>query len=271
MIKILLLIFSFNLFASQPAHWANLFEVSDRHEFYENHESIIKPMDSWQTLFGLVYIDRELQRIKDCVFFRVPGHENGVLKIKTISALEKCDDYLLKDGDKEYSEVKAFQFAVFGNELKIDLSFADFRTEKWKAKIQSSFTKPEATMGLSSAEFKSPGIIFLAPSLRNVKVAKKPFPELNTLCHDINEDCEELKPSTCADCSTGWYEITNGCSQGPKYCGILQCGKKDQPACRRGLKWQKKEINADCRIDSSFAYCSKGFFIHCDGKKAYCR
>lgn len=68
MIKILFLLFSFNLFASQPAHWTNLFEVSDRHEFYENHESIIKPRDSWQTLFGLVYIDREIQRIKDCVF-----------------------------------------------------------------------------------------------------------------------------------------------------------------------------------------------------------
>lgn len=177
----------------------------------------------------------------------------------------------MKDGDKEYNEIKALQFAVFENELKIDLSFSDFRTEKWIAKFQSSFTKPEATMGLSSAEFKSPKIIFLAPSLSNLKVTRKAFPETNSLCHDINEDCEELKPSTCADCSNGWYEIPNGCSQGPKYCGILQCGKKDQPACRRGLKWQRKEINGDCRIDSSFAYCSKGFSVQCEGKKAFCR
>lgn len=271
MINLLILLFSFNLFAARPAHWANLFEVSDRHEFYENHESIIKPKDSWQTLFGLVYIDRELQRIKDCVYFRVPGHENGILKIKTISAQEKCEDYLLKDGDKEYIDVKALQFAIFEHELKIDLSFADFRTEKWIAKFQSSFSKPEPMMGLSSAEFKSPKIILLAPSLNKVKVTKKPFPEVNSLCHDINEDCEELKPSSCADCATGWYEIPNGCSQGPKFCGVLQCGKKDQPACRRGMKWQRKEISADCRIDSSFAYCSKGFAVHCDGKKAYCR
>lgn len=271
MIYYLMLLLSFNVFAAQPTHWANLFEVSDRHEFYENHESIVKPKDSWQTLFGLVYIDRNLQRIKDCVFFRVPGHENGILKIKTIPAQEKCDEHLLKDGDREFVDVKSLQFAVFEHELKIDMSFADFRTEKWMAKFQSSFNNPGPEMGLSSAEFKSPKLILLAPAVNSVQVTRKAFPPDNTLCHDINEDCEELKPSSCNDCQNGWYEIPNGCSQSPKFCGILQCGKKDQPACRRGLKWQRKEISADCRVDSSFAYCSKGLAVHCEGKRAFCR
>lgn len=267
----LFLLLSLNVFAAQPTHWTNLFEVSDRHEFYQNHESIVKPKDSWQTLFGLVYIDRDMQRIKDCVFFRVPGNENGVLKIKTVSALESCEEYLMKDGDREYVDVKALQFAVFENELKIDLSFADFRTEKWQAKFQSSFTKPKAQMSLSSAEYKSPKLILLAPLATNQKITKRPFPADKSLCHDINEDCEEKKPSSCNDCENGWYEIPNGCAQGPKFCGVLQCGKKDQPACRRGMKWQRKEVPSDCRIDSSYAYCSKGFTVHCEGKKAYCR
>lgn len=267
----LFLLLSFNVLAAQPTHWANLFEVSDKHEFYQNHESITKPKDSWQTLFGLVYIDRNMQRLKDCVFFRVPGLENGIVKTKTISALEKCDDYLLKAGDKEFPDVKSLQFAVFEKELKMHLSFADFRTEKWQANFQSSFTKPKASMGLSSAEFKSPKLILLAPTSTTHVVEKKSFPKDNSLCHDINEDCEEVKPSTCNDCSNGWYEIPNGCHQGPKYCGILQCGKKNQPACRRGVRWQRKEVPLECRMDSSFAYCSPGFNVQCDGKKAYCR
>lgn len=271
MIYFFLTLFSINLFASQPNHWAHVFEVSDRHEFYQNHELILKPKDSWQTLFGLVYVDRNLKRIKDCVYFRVPGLENGILKLKTIPAIDKCDDSLLKDGDKEFVDIKSLQFAVFENELKIDLSFADFRTEKWTAKFQSTFTKPIPTMGLSSSVFKSPKLILLAPESETKLVTQIAFPAENSLCHNINEDCEELKPSSCNDCASGWYEIPNGCAQGPKYCGSLKCGKKNQPACRRGLKWQRKELTNDCRVDSSFAYCSKGFSLHCEGKKAYCR
>jgi hypothetical protein len=267
----LILLFSLNIYAGEPIHWSHLLELSDRHEFYQNHEAIIKPKDSWQTLFGLVYIDRNIQRLKDCVFYRVPGLELGNLKIKTIPAVEKCEDYLLKDGDKEIHDIKSLEFSALNNELKIDLSFADFRSEKWEAHFQTAFTRPVPAMHLSSAELKSPKIILLAPAVDTKMTSNQNFPQDGSLCHDINEDCEEVKPSSCHDCQNGWYEIPNGCRQGPKYCGQHYCGGKDQPACRRGMVWQKKEINFECRMDSSFAYCSKGLKIFCDGKKAYCR
>lgn len=258
-------------FATQPVHWTHLLEVTEKHEFYQNFESIDKPKDAWQTLFGLVYINRDLNREKDCVFLRVPGNDTGILKIKTISAVDHCEDYLLQPGDQELTGVKSIQFAVFENKLKIDMTFADYRSEKWEANLQSSFTKPEPKMSMSSSEYKAPKMIMLSPKSTDKSVKKVLFLKDGSVCHDINEDCEEVSAYKCDQCSEGWYEVPNSCLTGPKYCGRHECGKKDKPACRRGMRWQRKEEPFDCRTDSSYAYCAKGLTVHCDGKKAYCR
>lgn len=266
----ILLFTSLFAFAQSPVHWNHILEVSDKHEFYQNHENITKPQESWQTLFSLVYIDSDLSRIKDCVFFKVPGSESGKLKIKTIQVGEKCDSHLLNPGDKEVTGVKTLQFAVYEKVVTIDFSLEDFKTYKWEANLQASFSKPEPEMNMSSATFKSPDIIFLAPK-SNIKAKQEPFLKDKTLCHDVNEDCEEKSASICSQCENDWYEVPNGCASGPKYCGTYRCGGKGEPACRRGVKWQKKEEKFDCRTDSSFAYCSKGVQIVCEGQKAFCR
>jgi hypothetical protein len=267
---VLLMLLSFSVFASEPTHWSHLLEVSERHEFYQNKELITKPKNSWQMLFGLVYLDRNLVRLKDCIFYHVPGIENGILKIKTISALDKCEEFILKDGDIEIKNIKSLEFTLLENHLKIYLSYTDFRSEKWSAKFQSSYDKPQTGMNLSSAEFKSPKIIMLAP-VSNPDLAKKnSFLKYGSLCHDVNEDCEVVKTSICNRCEYGWYEVPNGCPQGPKYCGNHKCGGKGEPACRRGGKWQRKTEEFDCRVNSSFAYCSKGHKVRCEGQKAFC-
>lgn len=269
---IILLLSSLMAYAQSPLHWSHILEVSDRHEFYQNHENIEKPRDAWQTLFGLIYLDSEFKKLKDCVFLKVPGSDPGILKIKTISAYSKCDTSLLEEGSKEVSGIKSVKFAIYEKEAYLDLTLTDFKSQKWEASLQSSFKKPEPKMQMSSTELRAPKMIFLAPvSNIQVKDEKKPFLKDKTLCHDINEDCQEVSPSICSDCSGGWYEIPNGCSSGPKYCGQHVCGSKDQPACRRGMKWQKKSSEFDCRTDSSFAYCSKGLKVVCEGKKAFCR
>jgi hypothetical protein len=258
--------------AAQPTYWSHLLEVTERHEFYQNHEALIKPKDSWQHLFSLVYIDSDVNRLKDCVFYKVPGQESGILKIKTITASENCEKHLLLPSENEVAAIKSLSFALLDSGLNLDITFDDFRSEKWQAKVQSSFTKPVPKMSMSSAEFKTPPIIFLAPKSSAKALPKKAFLKNGSVCHAINEDCAEVSPIQCDQCSEGWYEIPNGCTHGPKYCGRLECGGKDQPACRRGMRWQKKdEVTYECRMDSSFAYCSKGFTVQCDGKKAYCR
>lgn len=267
---ILFLFTSFFAFAQTPVHWNHILEVADKHEFYQNHENITKPKESWQTLFSLVYIDSDLSRIKDCVFYKVPGKETGTLKIKTIPAGESCDSQLLNPGDREIQNIKNLQFAIYEKEVSLNLGLQDFKTQKWEASLQSSFKKPEPSMNMSSARFKSPDIIFLAPK-SSLKVNKESFLKDKTLCHDVNEECQEVSPSRCSQCERDWYEVPNGCATGPKYCGTYRCGNKGEPACRRGIKWQKKEEKSDCRTDSSFAYCSKGVQVVCEGQKAFCR
>jgi hypothetical protein len=268
---ICILLFSLQVFAGAPAHWSHLMEISDRHEFYQNNETLLKPKDSWQSLFGLNYLDRNLKQLKDCIFYRVPGVDEGLLKIKTISAFELCEEYLLLPGDREVGAIKSLQFSVAPDKLSIDMSFSDFRNEKWEGSFQGSYARPKAQMHLSSAEFKSPKIIFLAAVSKEAVTQKKYFLKQNSICHDINEDCQENKASQCDQCPSGWYEIPNGCGQGPKFCGIHNCGNKGRPACRRGMTWQKSSEDFDCIKDASFAYCAKGLAIHCEGQKAFCR
>lgn len=258
-------------FAEAPVHWAHILEVKDKHEFYKNHETIIKPQDSWQTLFSLVYVDRDLKRLKDCVFYRVPGKEPGALKIKTMSSGEKCDDQILNPGDVELRGVKTLQFSVYDRKINIDLSLENFKIQSWEATLQGAFVKPMAGMGMSSAEYKSPKTIYLAPKTGIKTNNEETFLKDKALCHDINETCQEVAKSECSRCAGGWYEIPNGCANGPKYCGTLNCGSKNQPACRRGMKWQRSEKDEDCRMDSSFAYCSGGLKVTCEGQKAFCR
>lgn len=267
----ILLLSSLLAYAEAPLHWAHVLEVNDKHEFYQNHETIIKPQDSWQTLFSLVYVDKDLKRLKDCVFYRVPGKEQGALKIKTMNSVEKCDEEILNPGDTEVLGVRTLQYSIYDRRVNIDLSLENFKVQSWEATLQGAFVRPKASMGMSSAEYKSPKIIYLAPKSSVKQVKEGTLLKDKKLCHDVNESCQETAKSECSSCENGWYEVPNGCASGPKYCGTLQCGSKDQPACRRGMKWQKSEKDFDCRTDSSYAYCSSGFKVTCEGQKAFCR
>jgi hypothetical protein len=251
--------------------WENVHDVQDKHEFYGNNEAIIKPKDAWQTLFSLVFYDMNTREAKDCVFFKVPGNDAGILKFKTVHVKDSCDSHILEPGEKEITGIKSLQFSITLNEVKISFSNVDFKSENWIIPLRQKSVKKLPEMHLSSAEFKSSKLVFLSSKSVSLSHADSVQKKDHDLCHDINEDCEEVSPSYCLNCRSGWYEIPNGCTQGPKYCGILNCGGKNRPACRRGMRWQRKESTFDCRTDSSFAYCSKGNFIQCEGKKAFCR
>ncbi len=270
-IILFILLFPFLGQSAPPAHWDYLLELASRHEFYKENELLTKPQDSWQSMFDFVYIDQKFKFLKDCVYLRVPGKEPGILKVKTVSMDHKCQDYLLSPGDQEWKNLKTFQFHTGDKKLILDLGFQDFRSEIWEIRFQNNSVPREAGMSLSSAEFKGNKIFLLAPSRTSVESSVTTYPAADSLCHNINDDCQEVTPSTCHDCRDGWYEIPNGCFQGPKYCGRHFCGSKGRPACRRGMVWQGKEEPFDCRTDSSFAYCNKGLSVQCEGLKAFCR
>lgn len=260
-------------YADPSWKWANAIKIVDKHEFYTNNEIIVRPKGAWQTLFGVVYNDPNLKPLKDCLYYKVPGDtEAGTLKLKTISADKPCGEFLYSPGDQEWTGLKALQFTVTDKIMSVSITNAQFQIEKWDALLFNVFENPEPKALMSSAEYRSPPVMYLTPykGVATIHPEKGKPLEDKKLCHDVNEVCEEKSPSVCSQCSNGWYEIPNGCPQGPKYCGDIGCGQKTQPACRRGMRYQREEKTYNCVEDSSFVFCAKGLSVQCQGNLPYC-
>lgn len=267
--NLLLLLIPLLSFASPPTHWSTVTSVTERHEFYKNNEVILRPTDTWQTLFAVIYPDRSLNQQKDCIYYRVPGNESGILKVTNVSLEKLCDTALEEKPALELRDLKALQFAVTDNDISLYITRSDYRITNWSFPLMNKFSHVKPRETLSSAEFKASKMIFLAPL---TTLEESPVLSMDEKkCHVINDDCEEISASTCHLCSQGWYEAPNGCPQGPKYCGLKGCGGKNQPACRRGMKYQRMRKKFECREDTSFAYCNPGLMIQCVGAEAWCR
>lgn len=268
MIFLSLFLYSVLAFSGSPAKWEYARAIVDRHEFYKNDEEILTPANTWQALFAVSYMDAHLNSVKDCVFYRVPGDDPGKLKVKSVSVKTDCTSEILSPGDIEIEKISRLSFSTTDRSISLEY-IQDSKPEKWNVTLVSDWKKPEPKLLLSSADYKSPRMIYLAPA----KSGRFDFEALKdkVLCHDVDQDCREKSPSQCGHCENGWIEIPNGCLKGPKICGATPCGGKDLPACRRGISWQRKESQFDCRTDASFAWCSKGLAVSCDGDKAYCR
>ncbi len=269
MMTFLCLFLSVFAWSNQPENWDLANKITDRHEFYKDNEIVIKPKDSWQILFAVQYPSSQLQNVKDCVYYRVPGLELGSLRIKSTTANDDCEKYVFKTPDKEWKGIKALQFSIKDGILNLSMTFEHYKGETWLVKLKAPALKPKARLLMSSAEFKGPKILLLGKNVLTNQVLTETAK--GKPCHEISDDCQELSSSRCNQCSHGWYEIPNGCVQGPKFCGVQECGHKNQPACRRGMKWQRKQVKYDCRTDSSFAYCINGLMVQCQGALAHCR
>lgn len=258
---LMLLLIPLLSFANIPHHWSSAISISDRHEFYQNNEIISRPANSWQTLFGVVYPDGELNLQKDCVYYRVPGNERGELKVKRTSIEKSCESGVETLGDFSIKDLRALQFEITEKNIALFLTQQDYRVQSWNF-LRMNHTESKEMRKISK-------MLFLASvdPLESNKIVK----HVDKLCHAVSDDCEVMSPSTCHECSEGWFEAPNGCMVGPKYCGLKSCGGKNQPACRRGIKYQRKRKKFECRTDTSFAYCSTGHTIQCIGAEAWCR
>ncbi len=265
---VIILFFTQLVMADAPIKWENAMSIVERHEFYGNSELITKPKDSWQVLFGLTFLDASFRVSKDCIYYRVPGDEPGRIKIRAVPSDVECSQEILASGDSETNEISDLMMTTQSDSVVLEFKRSG-KKEKWEARMTKDWNRPEPKPLLSSADYKSPAIIALAPS-PETRTRLIPLKD-SVLCHDVGSDCMEKSASICGDCESGWHEVPNGCASGPKFCGNIKCGAKGMPACRRGSVWQRKEIPRDCRINSSFAWCSPGLSVNCEGDRAYCR
>jgi hypothetical protein len=270
MIASLIIILSSLVFADPTIRWSSAIDVVEKHEFYIDGEVITKPQDTWQTLFGVTFLDGRGVLAKDCLYYRVPGKTPGILRLRTVPVLEMCEKYIFEDSSEKWENIKTLEYSVTPEKISLTMELPNYKSEKWEVPRLNLKPSVKPAIHMSSAEFRSGSMIFLSSVVVESGSAASLENQKKKLCHDISDDCQELSPSTCGNCNEGWYEVPNGCSVGPKYCGILECGKKHQPACRRGYVWQRSDKKFDCRQDNSFAYCLKGLEIQCHGAEAFC-
>ncbi len=252
--------------------WSTATGILEKHEFYTNNEMIVTPKGSWQVLFAVMYRDQTLSVHKDCLMYKVPSTDPGHLKIKTIEASQRCEDFLFLPGDEEWKDLKALHYSIERGVLSVFLTHSQYRNEEWIIPLFNLYSRPVPKKLMSSAEFRSPKMIFLSPQktpIPQLPLMKSKF-ERQTQCQKVSDQCEVESPSTCEKCPEGWYEVPNGCPVGPKYCGVLDCGQKNQPACRRGMAYQRVKKKFECRGDYSFAYCALGLSLYCEGAEAFC-
>lgn len=83
-------------------------------------------------------------------------------------------------------------------------------------------------------------------------------------CHDLKPDCSEIKAYNCDECRYGWFEVSGSRCRGGylKFCGIRQCGKKNEPACLRGTEFS--QLSNLCFEGSNAGFCEEGLHTYCD-------
>jgi len=253
-----------SLFAADFEHWVNASQVVDKHEFYKENEVVSVPKDTNQILFAVIFLNTTQELRKDCIIYKVPGEELGILKLKNIRANDNCKDYLFQKGDREWTDLRSLQYSLADNFISISMTQKNYEILRFDIPQIKKFTKLDPKMNISSAEYRAPKIIFNYLDSNVIRLKD------GQACQKVKEDCSIEGTSQCESCENGWFEVPNGCNVGPKYCGYLSCGKRNGPACRRGYRYQLQEKKFHCTEDSSFAYCAKGLKVQCQGALAYC-
>lgn len=279
----ILLYFSLYCLASNDnwqSRWWGVQRIVDNHQFYKNNQIIQEPIGSVQTLMGLVYYSKDFKVYKDCLNFEIPAKgEMGSIFVVTTSLQTPCEEVNVNGKRDGNILAKSLSFNLHQGKLILQITDEKFRTKE----LAFSFphlARPERSEAFQSSVQRQYGraVMILAdlkqkvdqPLLMGERESDWHKKDLIS-CQTVNDECEK-SISTCERCRFGYFEVLNGCpGGGPKFCGVDQCGRKGQPACRRGFLYQNGELTKmDCREDSSFGFCQKGLRVRCQGSLAIC-
>lgn len=258
MISFLFFLFTLKSF-SFPSELNSVSELLGIHEFYQDNELITRPLDAWQTIASFSVVNRDLSLSKLCLKYRPAKEAKGVFKIDLTNISKSCE----LDGHKIYEQDSLFgiQFQRAPH-FKVIFSHKDYSLSSWIIPLP----KKEKQLNLLDTPDKYWGESVL---ILSDHTEKKDLLADGTKCLQVNDDCTIRGDSLCHQCQNGFLEAPNGCLIGPQYCSSAECGTKGNPACRRGVKFQKKRI-LDCRQEIDFAFCMGDSVPTCQGQEVWC-
>jgi hypothetical protein len=250
--------------------WRTVMSVQEQHPGYQSGDVLKKPAGTWQLLFSILRAGRAIDGLaKDCVWIYVPLKDDGVLKVITVHPTESCENKWENYGWIEEKDLHAIQFVLQSTSAQFWLTDITGRVHTWKADFLNTVKKAEFKLFESSVEKrKIPGVFFFSPNtLIDIKQGSQLIGKMED---EYPQSVCSYKDGSCLRCRFGVYRVKAG-DETTYYCGIDRCGEKNQPACERGVTWQRLRQTFTCRGDNSHVYCLPGLKVECVGEQAICR
>ena len=237
---------------------ASLFHVQKWDLVHPKLNSFIeKPIGVWITLLeGSLVQGNE----KVCLFYRAPF--SGRLAEAFFSYGRDCKWSPDRKKEMAFERLENFQVRIAKESLKIKL-----RKDNKKREVEIPTPNINKDSGFRFVNF------IARPKNSLGKWEDNHRDQTSKVCHQFNEQCEEVVSNICSQCRYGWYEVVGkGCEKGrEKYCGRDRCGERGQPACLRGFQYEKATVQSLCSENSPAVFCQKGLRAYCkEGKSLIC-
>lgn len=224
--------------------WATAVDFVDRHPSLLSGARIAAPAGTWQTLFGVLLPGRSVDKFhRHCVHLRVPTKRDGILRVTLVGAEEDCV------GNWE------------GNKVWEATGIDDVRASLEGGQAQLSWSDPAVRQVRARTQAVAGAFLFSPES----------DPAVPAPSGELWEDGREcsLPEGSCRRCRNGFARVVG---ESMSYrCGIDRCGEAGQPACPRGVRWQKSRGPFSCRGNHEHVFCARGLRVECQGAEAHCR
>lgn len=226
--------------------WLSASKIIDQNKEILENVVITRPEGTWQHLFSIDH---------DCVFYRVPSEiEKGELKIKKNEISQRCDEFLLEQGDIHIKDVSSFSYSFENQTLKLNIN------DKTKEFLFLNSEKKENHNALfqSDLHYKRSEINFLKENYLPTNLKEREF------CHQYTDNCSEIIEYQCERCVNGIFTqvINSSCQRGySKICGDLSCGNLNEPACIRGFK--ASGVKEHCVQGNPLGFCHNDLRVRC--------
>ena len=211
---------------------------------------------------------------RTCLFYLLPGPQNkGQVFSQSHPLLSASQDCVWDPGKKETSLLKDISSLRLGYSLSKKALRPLYEKglllheEFWPMlnfspkKSWEIYSSPAPARAIS-------GVFFPGETPTNKR--GPPLLKSGALCHDFNEQCEEVIPFRCDLCRDGWFEVIGpSCPLGRKrFCGEDICGRKGKTACPRGFRYQvAKKKKWPCKAPPTAVFCEDGLEVTCNAKQ----
>jgi len=263
-------LFAFASAEKWSKEWRTVMSVQEQHSGYQSGDVLKKPAGTWQLLLSVLRAGRAIDGLaKDCVWVFIPNQDDGIFKITTVRPTESCVDKWESYGWIEEKNLRAIQFVLQSTTAQFWLTDKSGRVHTWKTEFLNTVKFADYKLFDSSVEKrKVPGVFFFSPdSPIDIKHGSELIGKIED---EYPQSPCSYKDGSCLRCRFGVYRVKAG-DETNYYCGIDRCGEKNQPACERGVTWQRLRQTFTCRGDNSHVYCLPGLKVECVGEQAICR